>query len=128
MRRLVSVNAFQVVVALSLLATTTLIVGCTTEPRDQALVGFWHVVDINGSDPVPNPAFMQVLLELRPDSTWAQYYNGAMAPDEQGTWTAHTDGNISLNGDSHGEGFVRDGNLRVEWGFLYVYDYRRGRE
>jgi hypothetical protein len=126
-KRRVLFNGLHVRASLSLLAIATLTVGCTTEPTDQSLVGFWHVVDFNGSVPVPNPNFSQVLLELHPDSTWAQYYNDEPAPD-QGVWTAHTGGKISLTGDFHGEGFVRDGKLTVEWGVLDVYHYRRGRE
>ena len=110
------------------IVTATLTLGCTTEPTDQSLVGFWHVVDFNGSVPLPNATFRQMLLELRADSTWTEYYDGAIIPDDEGVWTAHPDGTISLTGPSHGEGFLHNGKLLVEWGPMYVYHYRRGRQ
>ena len=127
-RRRVLFNGFHVLAALSFLASSTLIVGCTTEPIDEPLVGFWHVIDYNGSVPLPNASVGQLLLELRADSTWTEYYNGELIPDDEGVWTAHTGGKISLTGPAHGEGFVRDGKLLVEWGPMYVYHYRRGRQ
>lgn len=102
-----------------------LVVGCTTAPVDNSLIGMWHAVDINGSTPIPNAAITSAQLELRPDSTWAEYYNGTTTPDDGGVWTS--DGHhISLTGDYHGEGNIRNGVLQVEWGYQDVYNYRRG--